>query len=86
MEKGKKLSSAPLALPVVTVPLRSFVVPRLYLSLPPDPIVSPRGKVDMDPSIRIGFAAMLLGFTGLFAWLVALRVRVARLEHRHEEI
>jgi len=64
----------------VTVPFLIFVVPRIYFSLHPDPILNPQGKIDMDPSIRIGFFAMLIGFTGLYAWLQSLRVRVARLE------
>ena len=57
-----------------------FVVPRIYFSLHPDPLINPGGKIEMDPRIRIGFGAMLVGFTGLFAWLLSLRVRLVRLE------
>lgn len=81
-ERRARLSAIYSALAFVTVPFLIFVVPRIYFSLHPDPIVNPRGKIDMDPRIRIGFFAMLIGFTGLYAWLQSLRVRVARLERR----
>jgi heme exporter protein C len=70
------------AIAFVSVPFLVFVVPRIYDTLHPDPIVNSRGRIDMDPRIRIVFFAMLLGFTGLFYWLLALRVRVLRIERR----
>jgi heme exporter protein C len=73
------------AVAFVSVPFLMFVVPRIYFSLHPDPIINPRGKLDMDPRIRIVFFAMLLGFTGLFFWIQSLRVRVARIESRLDE-
>ncbi len=70
------------AIAFVSVPFLVFVVPRIYDTLHPDPIVNARGKMDMDPRIRIVFFAMLVGFTGLFYWLLSLRVRVLRIERR----
>ena len=64
------------------MPFLIFVVPRIYYSLHPDPIINASGKIDMDPRIRYAFFAMLVGFTGLFVWLLSLRVRIARLERR----
>jgi heme exporter protein C len=84
-ERRARLAAIYSAVASVSVPFLIFVVPRIYFSLHPDPIINPRGKLDMDPRIRIVFFAMLLGFTGLFAWIQALRVRVARLEQRSEE-
>ena len=69
----------------VAVPFLMFVVPRLYDTLHPDPIINPRGKVDMDNRIRMVFTGMLLGFTGLFYWMLNLRVRVLRIERRRED-
>lgn len=69
----------------VTVPFLIFVVPRLYFSLHPDPIINPRGKVDMDPRIRTAFFALLAGVTVLFFWLCSLRVRLLRIERRRNE-
>ena len=84
-ERRARLSAIYSALAFVSVPFLMFVVPRIYFSLHPDPIINPRGKLDMDPRIRIVFFAMLAGFTGLYAWLQSLRVRVARLEHRLDQ-
>lgn len=66
----------------VSVPFLVFVVPRLYFSLHPDPILNERGKVDMDPRIRTAFFALLAGVTALFFWMLSLRTRLARLERR----
>jgi heme exporter protein C len=83
-ERRARLSAIYSVAAFVTVPFLMFVVPRLYFSLHPDPIINTSGKMHMDPQIRIGFYAMLIGFTGLFAWMQSLRVRVLRLARRFE--
>jgi heme exporter protein C len=80
-----RLSAVYSAIAFVSVPFLIFVVPRIYFSLHPDPIINPRGKLDMDPRIRWCFFAMLIGFTGLFFWVQSVRVRVSRLERRLED-
>jgi heme exporter protein C len=84
-ERRARLSAIYSAIAFVSVPFLMFVVPRIYFTLHPDPIINPQGKIDMDPRIRLVFFAMLIGFTGLYFWLQAVRVRVARLERRMEE-
>lgn len=81
-EKRARLSAIYSVAAFVAVPFLIFVVPRMYETLHPDPIINPRGKVDMDPVIRWCFLAMLVGFTGLYVWLQSLRVRVSRLERK----
>jgi heme exporter protein C len=81
-ERRARLSAIYSAAAFVSVPFLMFIVPRLYFSLHPEPILNTQGKIDMDPRIRTAFFAMLLGFTGLFVWMLSLRVRLARLE-RH---
>ena len=81
-----RLSAIYSAIAFVAVPFLMFVVPRIYFSLHPDPIINPQGKVDMDPRIRMVFFSMLLAFTGLFFWILSLRVRFGRLERRRIEI
>ena len=83
-ERRARLSAIYSALAFVAVPFLVFVVPRIYFSLHPDPLINTRGKVDMDPRIRIGFYAMLIGFTGLFFWLKSIKVRLLRLERRRQ--
>lgn len=81
-EKRARLSAVYSIAAFVAVPPLVFVVPRIYSTLHPDPIINPAGKVDMDPVIRWCFTSMLVGFTFLYAWLQAVRVRVFRLERR----
>jgi heme exporter protein C len=64
----------------VAVPFLLFVVPRIYFSLHPDPILNSRGKVDMDPRIVAMFTSMLVAFTVLFFWMLSLRVRLGQIE------
>jgi heme exporter protein C len=83
-EKRARLSAIYSVVAFVAVPFLIFVVPRMYETLHPDPLINPRGKIDMDPLIRWCFFAMLIGFTGLFFWMQSLRVRVTRLERRQQ--
>ena len=79
-----RLSAIYSCIAFVAVPFLMFVVPRIYFSLHPDPIINARGKVDMDPRIRWGFFSMLLAFTVLFYWMLSLRVRLGRFERKRE--
>ena len=83
-ERRARLSAIYSAAAFVTVPFLMFIVPRIYYSLHPDPLINSSGKIHMDPMIRISFFAMLIGFTGLFAWMLSLRVRVLRVARRIE--
>jgi heme exporter protein C len=77
-----RLSAVYSAIAFVAVPFLMFIVPRIYFTLHPDPIINVRGKVDMDPRIRGVFLAMLVGMTGVYFWVQQLRVRLVRLERR----
>jgi heme exporter protein C len=57
-------------------PLLIFVVPRLFFTLHPDPIVNASGKLEMHPRMFQVFMASLAGFTVLFFWVYSLEVRV----------
>jgi len=81
-EKRARLSAIYSIVAFVAVPPLIFIVPRIYSTLHPDPIINGSGKMDMDPMIRWCFFSMLLRFTFLFTWLQSLRVRVFRLERR----
>lgn len=83
-EKRARLSAIYSVAAFVAVPFLIFVVPRMYETLHPDPIINKTGKIQMDPLIKWCFFAMLIGFTGLFSWLQNLRVRVARLERSRQ--
>jgi heme exporter protein C len=81
-ERRARLSAIYSAIAFVAVPFLMFVVPRIYASLHPSPILPGRGEGGMDARIRIAFLAMLVGFTALFFWMLSLRVRVGRLGRR----
>ncbi len=81
-EKRARLSAVYSIAAFVAVPPLMFVVPRIYSTLHPDPILNSSGKIDMDSAIQLCLFSMLLGFTLLYFWLQFLRVRVSRLERR----
>ena len=84
-ERRARLAAVYSAIAFVAVPFLIFVVPRIYFTLHPDPLINARGKVEMDPRIRVVFFALLAGFTALFYWVLSIRVRVARLERRLQQ-
>jgi heme exporter protein C len=84
-EKRARLSAIYSVVAFVSVPFLIVVVPRIYFSLHPDPIINTGGKVDMDPRIRIAFLSMLVGITALYLWMQSLKVRLVRLERRRVE-
>lgn len=67
-----------------TAPLLIFVVPRLFFTLHPDPIVSGTGKLEMHPRMFQVFLASLAGFTVLFFWVYSLDTRIRLVALRRE--
>jgi heme exporter protein C len=78
-EQRAKLSSVYAILAGITVPFFIFVFPRMVETLHPDPIVNTSGKIKMNGSMLMIFLSSLAGFTALFAWMLNLRVRIAKL-------
>jgi heme exporter protein C len=81
-QRRARLSAIYSAAAFVSVPFLVFIIPRLGFTLHPDPMINQGGKVEMDPRIRMTFLAMLVGFTGLYAWMQSLKVRLLRVERR----
>jgi heme exporter protein C len=78
-EQRAKLSSVYSILAGITVPFFMFIFPRIVESLHPDPIVNSSGKIKMNTGMLIVFLSSLAGFTGLYVWMLNLRVRIAKL-------
>lgn len=80
--KRARLSAVYSAVAFVSVPFLMFVVPRIYATLHPTPIIPAGGESagGMDPRIRVVFWAMVAGFTALFFWMLSLRIRLGRIE------
>lgn len=66
----------------VTVPFLVFIVPRVVDSLHPAPIVDQRGKMQMDKELLVVFMGSLVCFTGLYFWILDLKVALAELRER----
>jgi heme exporter protein C len=66
----------------VLMPFLVFVAPRVTASLHPQTVINPQGKILMDMPTKTVFFAGLLGFTGIFLWLLQLEARLARAARR----
>ena len=64
------------------VPFLMFVVPRAFPSLHPSPIIGGGPGGGLGPAARIVFAASLAAFTGLYAWMYGIRLRLEALAGR----
>jgi heme exporter protein C len=79
-ERKAMLSSVYSILAFVTVPFFVFIVPRVYASLHPDPLINPQGKIHMESRMLITFLASLAGFTALFIWILLRKIEIIRLK------
>jgi len=68
-ERRATLGSVYSLLAFITVPFFVFIVPRVYASLHPDPLINPQGKINMDGKMLTVFLASLFGFTVIFLWM-----------------
>lgn len=63
----------------VTVPFLIFIVPRIMETLHPSPIIkSGENSGVMDEKMRQVFYLLTFAFTGLYVWMLRLKVRVER--------
>ncbi len=86
-ETRARLSAVYAILGGLTVPFFVFVLPRMVSGLHPGSAGDPDGagpvvEFKMSGPMFIVFFMALIGFNLLFVWLLDLRVRAARLEHR----
>lgn len=79
-EARAKLSSVYSILAGITVPFFIFILPRIVETLHPDPIVNTSGRVKMNSNMLIIFLSSLAGFTGLYFWMLNLKVRLIKLK------
>lgn len=86
-DRKAALSSVYSVLAFVTVPFFIFIVPRVYSSLHPDPLVNTQGKIHMESKMLTTFLSSLLGYTILFLWifkrkidLVFIKLKIKSLE------
>jgi heme exporter protein C len=83
-DQRARLSAVYAIFAFITVPFLVFILPRVYTTLHPDPLISSSGKVSLDMTARMlqVFLSSLLAFTGLFILIYRLQVRIASLRDR----
>lgn len=81
-DKRARLASVYSILAFISVPFLVFIIPRLYVTLHPDPIINMEGQLQMDSRMMQVFLASLLGFTGIYYWIGTLHIRLSRLRDR----
>ncbi len=77
-EQRAKLAAVYSIIAFVTVPFFIFIIPRVYESLHPDPLINPEGKIKMDSRMLQVFLGSLFGFTLLFYWILRMKVSITR--------
>lgn len=82
-DKRRVFAAVYAILAFVTVPFLVFVVPRITASLHPEDTMNP-AKPGMDPKTLKVFLGSLLAYTGLFIWILRLRLRLLNLESMQE--
>ena len=83
-DRRANLASVYSLLAFVTMPFFIFIVPRIYESLHPDPLVNPQGEVKMSPKMLLVFLSSLAGYTFLFFWMLKLKFELVRLRLKIE--
>jgi len=78
-EKRRVFAAVYAILAFVTVPFLVFVVPRITASLHPEDTMNP-AKPGMDAKTLKVFLGSLFAYTGLFVWMLRLKIRLLRLE------
>lgn len=82
-EKRRVFAAVYSILAFATVPFLVFVVPRITASLHPEDTMNP-ARPGMDPKTLKVFLGSLLAYTGLFIWILRLRLRLLNLEGMQE--
>lgn len=79
-EQKMKLAAVYSVIAFITVPFFIFIIPRVYESLHPDPLINPQGEIKMDSRMLQVFLSSLFGFTILFLWILKLKVETVKLK------
>jgi heme exporter protein C len=83
-EKKRVFAGVYSILAFCTVPFLVFVVPRITTSLHPEDTLNPAGS-GMDLKTLIFFLGSLCAYTGLFVWMLQLKVRMLKIMDREQK-
>jgi heme exporter protein C len=85
-DKKAALSAVYSILAFATVPFFIFIIPRIYDSLHPDPVINEEGKINMSGAILTVFVSSIFAFTTLYFWLFKLKVDLIKSELELNEL
>jgi heme exporter protein C len=85
-EQKAKLSAVYSMIAFVTVPFLIFIIPRVYETLHPDPLINPEGEIKMDGRMLQVFINSLLSFTLLFLWMLGLKIKSLMIRNQLEQM
>jgi heme exporter protein C len=75
-EKRARFASVFSIFAFTSVPFLVFIIPRVYATLHPDPILNLQPGIQMDSKMFFVFLASLVGFTGIYVWMANLGSRL----------
>ena len=84
-DKRARISSVYLIIAMFTVPFFVFIIPRLYPSLHPDPIINAERKIHLDYKMQTAFIVSAAAFTFLYAYLFSISNRISAVNKKIEE-
>ena len=80
-----RIGSAYLILAMIIMPFFAFLVPRIYPSLHPDPIINADRTIFLDARMRATLAVSIASFTLLYCYIFSIMNRITILHHHIEE-
>ncbi len=83
-KRRARVSAVYALLSFLTVPFLVFIIPRLYFSLHPSPVLNAGGHIDMDPVMLWTLLAALADMTGIYWYLLKSLVKKAESEREGE--
>ncbi len=79
--KGAMLESVYLVMAFVASPFLIFIVPRLYPSLHPEPVINTQGAILLDTEMRLVLVVSVVAFTLFYVSVLKLLLKVYKLEY-----
>jgi heme exporter protein C len=84
--KRARLSAVYLLIAFASVPFFVFIVPRIYESLHPDPIINQEGKINMESKMLTVFLLSMTVFTIIFFWMMYLKKTIINLNFQYKKL
>ena len=84
-EARGRICSSYLIFAMVMVPIFIFIIPRMYHSLHPNPIIKPENKIKMETTMRIVLLLSVFTHTLLYFYIFKIMNRISFIEKKLEE-